>query len=602
MKHTYYTHEEPILSFDKGAINQGLLKSGRYSGFDKLAVVSLSGSEYVLDISHNDTVSFIDDSAIIQNKIGVAISSQGLVHRTDEAIRVNVLYSDNNGYERWDLLVMDLTYVTVVGANNPTYSIKKGPNDGTKGTVTTPETQVALGYIRVKDTATASGSDLTYYPIRAQVPGDNTAVVKKYKDIDFSNNNPANLFEGILNTHRPVIKNNPSGTPGDASITNRPFISIKGSGMSNRIVLVDAAGAADHITDLVIQKTPREDNTVPNSTLLWGTEITIFNNTGNTIEFGFTDISDFANPGIEAGASIITFGSNPYKVKNYESITLVAQGLVVGAGIIAMYLAIKEEITITERLGLNSMYTTANYITNTDTAIENINALDLQMKAHYDSLSSDISDNASDIAVNLGNISANLADITTLTTWVNRFKSKYLATLTTSVEVVVNGLGTFTKSSVKINYSLVSTPLNKLGDSTQELILSFQMYFQDLNFTGNSSSGVCYIEKLQFTDDLFQILDNEDNLAYKFNFVDFAVGKAAGTNPNSIGVNVHGKFKDTAVLIDDRFFPAHAYRLSGGPNNIIEMVPTSNYIKSDATLNEYYNFQVNGNVRITKKV
>lgn len=173
----FTTFKAPVDSKPLGEMHVGLLKPGRYSGFDVLT------ENIGLDvrISHSDLVkksSISVDSVITQINFGAVLTPNGsTVHNeTDPAEPgLNFLLDDNlaNANERFDLLVIEHEYIQVIGGVPPSYYIIPGDNEGNMPDLTNPEKQVALGYFTIAPNG-FNFSHVTWTPAQIPLPGSMT--------------------------------------------------------------------------------------------------------------------------------------------------------------------------------------------------------------------------------------------------------------------------------------------------------------------------------------------------------------------------------------------------------------------------------------------
>lgn len=163
----FTTFRAPVNSFPLGEMNLGLMKPGRYSGFDNL--VEVLGLE--ISIRHTSKIqkasASVDDTIDLVSFGSLLTPNGSVIH--NEAITgslgIDFDISNNlgNTNTRYDLVVCEHEYISIVGGQDPIYFIVEGDLDGNVPELSNPEKQVLIGIIKV-----APGgyqfSDLTYKP------------------------------------------------------------------------------------------------------------------------------------------------------------------------------------------------------------------------------------------------------------------------------------------------------------------------------------------------------------------------------------------------------------------------------------------------------
>lgn len=167
--------KDPVNSFPLGEMNLGLLKPGRYSGFNVLEEeIGLN-----IRIKHSNAIvksSVTTDDVITTVNFGSALLPNGSIIHNEEDIDdsgIALIVDSNlgNANIRYDLVICEHEYVEVAGGQPPLYFIQKGPNDGSEPELSNPEKQIVLGKIEVAAGGYTFGA-LTYTPTLVPLPGE----------------------------------------------------------------------------------------------------------------------------------------------------------------------------------------------------------------------------------------------------------------------------------------------------------------------------------------------------------------------------------------------------------------------------------------------
>lgn len=163
----FTTFRAAVESFPLGEQNVGLLKPGRYNGFD--VMTSLGGLD--IEIYHLGLVPKTDKTGTPDNNFGAILMPTGIIIHDSDKPKLTVNHNSGNTNERVDFVICEHEYQPVQGGTPATYSIVQGPNDGTLPTLPNPEKQILIGRLRIKPNG-YQFSDLTYEVERAPLPGD----------------------------------------------------------------------------------------------------------------------------------------------------------------------------------------------------------------------------------------------------------------------------------------------------------------------------------------------------------------------------------------------------------------------------------------------
>lgn len=173
MQKVFTKFRDPVNSFPLGEMNLGIMRPGRYSGFDTMEEIS----GLIIRIKHAGTLRKSSQDLELVT-FGNLLTPQGsIIHYetspSDLGLNLTVSTNDGNLNQRFDLVVCEHEYVQVVGGQPPVYFIQQGANDGTMPALSNPEKQVLIGVIRIAPDG-YQYSDLTYTKSPIPLPGDAT--------------------------------------------------------------------------------------------------------------------------------------------------------------------------------------------------------------------------------------------------------------------------------------------------------------------------------------------------------------------------------------------------------------------------------------------
>lgn len=169
MQKVFVTYRENVESRPIGELHVGFLKPGRYNGFRKLTTVS----GLTLSIGHDDPQTIKKNSGPYET-FGAIVTTNGSIVHESEAIEVTLDTNVGNAETRFDILICEHVYATIVGGQPATYSVIKGPYDGTVPVLPNPEKQVIVGTFKLTPGAYNVGTGISYKPQQAKLPGDLT--------------------------------------------------------------------------------------------------------------------------------------------------------------------------------------------------------------------------------------------------------------------------------------------------------------------------------------------------------------------------------------------------------------------------------------------
>jgi len=165
----YTTYQADILSFELRDALLGLVKPGRYIGFDTMTEYQAqSGNNVYCRISHTGHITKYDKASppVSEANRGVAVSTQGTIIAEDSNVDFTTVIHPGSSSGYWYLIYMEHEYTEVQGANPATYGIITGTDGGGKPALTSPTNRIIIGYIW--EAIDPSGfSDLTYHPYQS---------------------------------------------------------------------------------------------------------------------------------------------------------------------------------------------------------------------------------------------------------------------------------------------------------------------------------------------------------------------------------------------------------------------------------------------------
>jgi hypothetical protein len=167
MQKQFTTFKSNVESFPLGERLIGLLKPGRYHGYDTMN--TLGGLNIRLQHTGTVTKTFKDNS--FSNNYGMSIFSTGIVFYDDGVVNLTIATNSGNGNKRTDLIIAENTYQEVQGGTPVSYSIIQGASDGSIPSLPNPSTQILIGKMEILPNG-FQFSDLTWLPERPPLPGD----------------------------------------------------------------------------------------------------------------------------------------------------------------------------------------------------------------------------------------------------------------------------------------------------------------------------------------------------------------------------------------------------------------------------------------------
>lgn len=162
----YTTYQSDILSFELRDALVGIIKPGRYIGYDDMSQnTPPAAGDIILDFDHTNGMTKYDQTnptPVLEGTRGIAVTTQGVVIAEDQTITQTLTFIDNVG-GGYHILYMEHAYLTgVPGANAATYGIKSGAGGGGIPALDFPTKQVIIGVIKEAPNGAVFG-DLAYY-------------------------------------------------------------------------------------------------------------------------------------------------------------------------------------------------------------------------------------------------------------------------------------------------------------------------------------------------------------------------------------------------------------------------------------------------------
>lgn len=197
---TFIKFKDNTASFKINEKHMGIFKTGRYSGFDLMT----TAGGMAINIGHaGDIPKTLSDQSQELN-FGSVLLPTGTILHENANIGLNISVNTGNSNSRIDYIIVDHTYVEVIGGQAATYSIIQGPGDGTEPSLVDTTTQVLIGKVTIVPEGDEF-TDLTYIQEPVPLLGDNTLQefydnIKNLiqSDIDISINNIPSSTTAVL--------------------------------------------------------------------------------------------------------------------------------------------------------------------------------------------------------------------------------------------------------------------------------------------------------------------------------------------------------------------------------------------------------------------
>jgi hypothetical protein len=167
----FNNYQDNILSFDLREAMLGVLKPGRYCGYDTFTHNSTGGG--VINIYINHTTGGIQKGSnaippVLGNRTGVALTTQGLLIHDDGQVSIAIDQSASTG-DRYDIIYQQHWFLNGTPGSNPaTYGIKKGTAGAGTPTLDSPSKQVPLVLVKIPNTV-VTFAGLVFTPYQSEL-------------------------------------------------------------------------------------------------------------------------------------------------------------------------------------------------------------------------------------------------------------------------------------------------------------------------------------------------------------------------------------------------------------------------------------------------
>jgi len=283
MNKNFYTYKEPISSYDKVDIHQGILPPGRYQGFNRIVAdgVGPGGSIYLKVQADPESHKYIDANGVQESGgSNIVVTKQGstiTLENDYSELRV-LVQSHTNAIARVDAVVVESQYVFTPGDNLPNIIIVQGPSTGALPSVNGIN-QIVVAYIVVKTTPSLSMSDLELLPTVERMLGDTQSAIigRDPKQSKGLIGEPDNYFDN-LNGYK-------SQSTADLEIDSNGVLTIPRDARNNVVTVKTSDGSGGVAKEL--KKIVFEDMS---SGLLPGIDLTLRFTGGGGVTVGDTSI------------------------------------------------------------------------------------------------------------------------------------------------------------------------------------------------------------------------------------------------------------------------------------------------------------------------
>lgn len=160
----YTNYRADILSFELRDALVGVLKPGRYIGYDTIAYGTPSSGNINITLSHDNGINKYDQQIppVLEAQRGVAVSTQGVIIAEDQDVDLTLTFRSHvsGGIH---VIYMRHTYIDTAGGDPAIYGIVSANRAGGQPALPNPTRDVIIGVIMELSYGTES-SDLTYHP------------------------------------------------------------------------------------------------------------------------------------------------------------------------------------------------------------------------------------------------------------------------------------------------------------------------------------------------------------------------------------------------------------------------------------------------------
>lgn len=167
MQKIFTTFRAAVESFPLGYQKIGILKPGRYNGFDDISSTGGLG----ISIGHSGQIPKTDKEGESENNFGAIIMPTGIIVHEHSPVLISVPSNQSHGTNRVHLLICEHNYSEVQGGTPLTYSIIEGNHHTNLPAIPNPSKQVAIGKI-VTQANSNNYEGITYTPFLSPLLGD----------------------------------------------------------------------------------------------------------------------------------------------------------------------------------------------------------------------------------------------------------------------------------------------------------------------------------------------------------------------------------------------------------------------------------------------
>jgi hypothetical protein len=190
IKHNY---QDPLNSYPFNLRLLGLLRAGRYCGFD--GINKINGT-LNLELTHTVTgVYHTQENLSVNGPLGSLLTHQGMVVHEDAPVSLSITSNAGNAFTRKDLVIFEHEYLNSPGGQNGIYSIVPGsPGGPSLPPIPNPEKQIVIGILTIPANATVV-DNVTYEPAQTPLPGGQN-IISNFPELDarYARLNTTNVF------------------------------------------------------------------------------------------------------------------------------------------------------------------------------------------------------------------------------------------------------------------------------------------------------------------------------------------------------------------------------------------------------------------------
>lgn len=269
----FVKYRDPITSKDLNQARIGFFPKGRYLGFDKFEDSDNPG--FVVELTNKTFLKYYDEERNSKN-VGLAVSPQGVILHLESPHEINLEGFSNPTQDLFFVLILSYLWENTTQGIPPLIHLRPSTNypNNPESFITSPESEIVLGVVKVKQGATnANGIEL--YPAEApQFAWGSEDLTQVYARLHFHNyytksqiHTLATLFDdaiednilnlGDLQSGQLILSHNQSI---HSIISNYPL-----QGYTTRLVWLTLSASSNPIT---LNKVPNGNLDIPKSLTL----------------------------------------------------------------------------------------------------------------------------------------------------------------------------------------------------------------------------------------------------------------------------------------------------------------------------------------------